>query len=88
METLTQMLERLAMTFTVKDIMVPRGELICASDKSSALKRLDEHPEFDVIPVIRKGKISAYLQRQSRQQQRILLDDVISDATSILDLVD
>jgi hypothetical protein len=28
METLTQTLERLAMTFTVKDIMVPKEKLV------------------------------------------------------------
>jgi len=89
METLTQTLERLAMTFTVKDIMVPRKRLVCASTNAGAKSKLKEHPDFDSIPIMRKnGAICAYFHRHFNQRRSILLEDIISDATSILDLVD
>jgi hypothetical protein len=81
-------LDRLALTFAARDIMVRRKDLVCAPDEASARRLLEEKPDFDVIPIEHKGALSAYLERGSERQKPILLRDVISDATSILELVD
>jgi hypothetical protein len=88
MEDLEHTLQRLAATFTVKDIMVPEERLTCGSSESSALRKLKEYAEFDVIPIRRKGNIRKYVDRDSGKLNRIELEDVISDGTSIFDLVD
>ena len=88
METLTQILERLARTFTVRDIMVTKEKLVCASTDGEAKRKLEEHEDFDSIPIVVKGEISAYFHRNTNQRHPIQLEDIISDATSILDLVD
>lgn len=81
-------LERLAMTFTVRDIMVPKEKLKCAGDEVSAQKLLEETPDFDVIPIERHGNLTAYLDRGCDHLAPIHLQDIVSDATSILELVD
>jgi hypothetical protein len=88
MPKLENTLERLALTFTARDIMVPKEKLLCAPDGTSALRVLDENPDFDVIPIKQKGMISAYIRRNCESITRIQLPEIISDATSILDLVD
>lgn len=87
METLTQTLERLAMTFTAKDIMVPKEELVCAPDEDSARRLLERYPDFDRIPIVENGRIKAYFDRRSGLLRPIVLEDLVSDATSILDLL-
>ncbi len=87
-ETLIDTLERLALTFTVRDIMVTKEELVSSQDEDEAQKLLDKYPDYDIIPIKKKGELVAYLERGSKQSKYILLHDVISDGTSILDLVD
>ena len=85
---LEQTLQRLALTFTARDIMVPMEDLTCARDQAFALRLLEENPDFDVIPVERKGELYAYLERGSESLKCIRLRDIVSDGTAILDLVD
>ncbi len=81
-------IQRLAQTFTVKDIMIPKYALISATNEETALKKLEEYPDFDVIPIVRYKKIVAYLQRGTNEIKPISWQDIISDSTNIFDLVD
>jgi len=81
-------LERLARTFVVSDIMVPTDQLLCANDLDSARHELKQHPEFDIIPIRHGERIVAFLERGSDATKPLQLSDVISEGTSILDLVD
>jgi hypothetical protein len=88
MPTLKETLKRLATTFTVRDVMIPRVGLICSDDEKHAAKVSDDNPDFNVIPIPQEGQLTGYFERDSRNIKRIELDDLISDGTSLLDLVE
>jgi hypothetical protein len=50
MPLLEETLNRLAITFTVRDIMTPSARLVCAADGAQAVRASDDNPDFDVIP--------------------------------------
>jgi hypothetical protein len=81
-------LDRLAQAFTVRDIMVPRIRLICAPDEPSARTRLVENTDHDVIAIEQDGNVVSYLERGGGRQRPIRVEDMVSDSTSILDLVE
>jgi hypothetical protein len=87
MPRLEETLKRLAITFTVRDIMIPVSDLVCASDESQAVAVSAEHPDFSVIPIPHHGKLTSYFERDLRSTKKITLNDLISDGTSLLDLV-
>ena len=88
MPTIEETLKRLAVTFTVRDIMIPATALTCARDEVEAKKVSKQNPDFSVIPLQRESKLTGYFLRDSRAAREITLTDLISDGTSILDLVE
>ncbi len=68
--------------------MVPKEALVCAQDASEAGRLLAENPGFDVIPILKDGRLNAFLERTERQPTGIWLRHVISDGTNILNLVE
>ena len=88
MPTLRETLKRLATTFTVKDIMVPGAELKIAADEMEAIGVSHDNPDFNVIPIRQNGKLTGYFERDFRNTKKIELNDLISDGTSLLDLVE
>jgi len=81
-------LERLALTFSVRDFMIAKDDLVCASSDDIARIELEKHPAFDVIPLIDKnGEISAYFERERNKRRSFRQGDIVSDSTSILSLV-
>jgi hypothetical protein len=85
MSTLTDTLTRLAREFAVRDIMIPECDLVCSSDASEAAKLLDKYPDFDMIPIRTRGVLTAFLERGGSKPRAIRVNDLVSDATSILD---
>jgi len=81
-------LKRLAIAFTVKDIMTPRAELACAVNDMQVGSISDNYPDYDVIPIQEGGKLTGYFERKSRRTKRITEAELIADGTSLLDLVD
>jgi hypothetical protein len=81
-------LKRLAIAFTVKDIMTPRAELVCAVGDIQARRVSDSHPDYDVIPIQQGGTLTGYFERKSRRTKSITPTDLIADGTSLLDLVE
>jgi hypothetical protein len=88
MPTIEDTLKRLAITFTAKDIMIPEEGLTCAGDRIEAARVSKENPDFSVIPLRRNAKLSGYFLRDSQTTREIVLSDLISDGTSLLDLVE
>jgi hypothetical protein len=88
MPTLDETLERLATTFTVRDIMIPSSRLVCADNEEQAAVVSDANPDFNVIPIRQDGNIAAYFERNSRITTNITPSDLISDGTKLLDLVE
>jgi hypothetical protein len=48
MPRLDETLKRLAITFTVRDIMIPISDLVCAPDESQAVAVSSEYPDFQL----------------------------------------
>ncbi len=88
MAHLIETLERLAVAFTVSDIMIPESALKCADAKASAEVFLQENPLFDVVPIRENGLLKEYLERGSDRLKPISLQDIVSNATSIFGIVD
>ena len=88
MPTIEDTLKRLAVTFAVRDIMIPRERLVCAIDESDAAKVSADHPDFNVIPIPCEGKLTSYFERDTRRTTTIAVNDLISGGTSLLDLVE
>jgi hypothetical protein len=88
MPTLEETLERLAITFTVRDIMTPHADLVCAPDDTQAILVSADNPDFDVIPIKQNGKLTGYFERSFRSTKKITPNDLVSDGTSLLDLVE
>ena len=88
MPTLEATLNRLAVTFTARDIMTGNLDLVCGANEKDAASKLEANPDFDVIPIQRDGRLTGYFLRESRTMKRITASDLISDGTSLLDIVD
>src|SRR5215207_6239684 len=83
-----QTLAYLAQSFMVQSIMVPKERLVCGRDRESAQLLLEQHPDLDVIPIERQGKLTAYLMRGSKKPKDIRIQDMIGAGASILELVE
>lgn len=88
MQTLEDTLSRLAVAFTVRDIMTPNAALVCATSEMGAGDVSDNHSDYDVIPIKKKATIVGYFERKSRKTNAITISNLISDGTSLADLVD
>jgi hypothetical protein len=65
-------LKRLATTFTVRDIMIPRNALICGHDEADAIIVSREHPDYDVIPIMTGGELTNLLPKLTETEQDLL----------------
>jgi hypothetical protein len=88
MPGLDETLKRLATAFTVRDIMIPSSRLVCADDEEQAAVVSNANPDFNVIPIRREGKITAYFERTSRTTGDFAPSDLIADGTKLLDLIE
>ena len=79
-------LDRLANTFTVRDLMIELSDLVRANSESEALELLERYPDFDVIPIPKTGTIKAYVSRENSKKYFISSGDLMSDGTSLLEL--
>src|SRR5271156_2058916 len=88
MPTLEETLKRLATTFTVRDIMIPVSALVWAANESDAAAVSADNPDFNVIPIRHGTQFTGYFERDVGRAKKITLGDLISDGTSLLDLVE
>lgn len=88
MRQLDYILTQLAQSFTARDLMVPRDKLECGTDQKTAQQKLLVLPQYDVVPIKQKDRLTAFLERDKSKAEFIFPQHVISDATSIFDLVD
>jgi hypothetical protein len=85
-QTIDHVLQQLAATFTVREIMVETDKLVRASTPSEAQHLLAQHPEFDVIPLPATGQVTEYLCRNDEKPREVTSSHLISDGTSLLDI--
>ncbi|HET8626273.1 MAG TPA: hypothetical protein VFL91_02580 [Thermomicrobiales bacterium] len=88
MPDLDQTLKRLAVTFNARDIMTPAETLTCALDEVDARGKLGDHPNFDRIPIWNGNELTGYLERGTDGVKLITTSDLVSDGTSVIELVD
>jgi hypothetical protein len=81
-------LNRLAAAFTVRDIMVSTGELVCATVAADAPLVSKTYSDFSIIPIKTGSKLSAYFNRDTTLVTPIEIHDLISDGTTLLDLIE
>src|ERR1700738_2740624 len=87
MRSLEYTLETLSKMFTARDIMTEIGDLVCAHGEAEARKILNDHSEFDVIPIY-KATLTSFLERGSKRARPITIKDLVSETISMLDIVD
>lgn len=88
MSKIEKTLQRLGQTFTAQDIMVAVNSLTTANSEKGARKKLQAKRNLDMIPIVQGGSLSSYLERGSYWSARIRREDVISENTEILAVVD
>ena len=84
--TIQKIVRQLALAFTVKDIMIPASDLVRAKAVDDVEAVLKRYPDFDIIPLPFKGKISGYYRRDTKRFFPVKATDLISDGTSLLEL--
>jgi hypothetical protein len=88
MAAVANTLTRLAREFVVRDIMVPAADLVCSVDVPGALELLERYPDFDMIPIRRTNALTSVVERGASTPRPIRVENLVSDATSIVDVVD
>lgn len=89
MVEIQETIERLSRGFVAADIMKPNDELICGTSVDHAKRLLEEHEQYDIIPICEGNRIASFLNRGSPQKQEsIQIQHTISSETPILDLLD
>jgi hypothetical protein len=86
--SVTDALRRLTTTFTVKEIMTPESGLKTGEDAESAAAVSASHPDFSIIPINKDGALCAYFERDSHVTRPINVDDLISDGTTLIELIE
>ena len=86
--SVTEALRRLTTTFTVKEIMTPTPRLKTGGDAESAAAVSASHPDFTIIPIRKDGALCAYFDRDSHETKPISVDDLISDGTTLIELIE
>ncbi len=81
-------LRQLATTFTVRDIMTPREDLVTGDTLDAAINRSAENPDFSIIPIVSNGEIGAYVKRKTHERFEITRADLVSDGTGVLEAAD
>jgi len=88
MPRLEQTLQRLGLSFTVRDIMVPKERLVCASGEVDAPRISEQNRDYNIIPIQDNGVLIAFYERDAKSSRSITVQDLVGSDTTIMDLVD
>ena len=88
MPDVQETLRRLAQRFAARDVMTPQERLETGADAEEAARKLENYPDYDVIPIRQGDRLVAFLERASPKPKVIQIQHVLGAETSILDLVD
>jgi hypothetical protein len=88
MPRLEQTLQRLGLSFTVRDIMVPKGRLVCAPAEADAPGISELNLDYNVIPIQDNGALKAFYERDTKASRPITVQDLVGSDTSFMDLVE
>jgi hypothetical protein len=92
MTDLQETLHLVAGAFVARDIMVSLERLCRADDEATATQKLEQNPQFDIIPMPEKGRLVAFLEREANNAPSkvitIGIQHVVSAETTVPDLLD
>jgi hypothetical protein len=88
MSEIDQTLQRLGVSFTVRDIMVPKERLVCVTVEADAPQTSERNPDYNVIPIEDNGALKSLYERDSQKPRPIAIQDLVGSDTSIMDLVE
>jgi hypothetical protein len=83
-----QTLQRLGLSFTVRDIMIPKEHLVSASANAEAPAISKQYPDYNIIPILDEGALVAFYERDKKASRPITVQDLVGSDTSIMDLVE
>lgn len=81
-------LRQLGASFTVRDIMVPCEDFVLIDSESKAQCFFDKYEDFDYTASRTRGQITTYYKRGEPEGFDLGQEDLLSDGTSLLDLLD
>jgi hypothetical protein len=81
-------LAQLGTAFAVRDIMVRYEDLQLVDDESEAIRFFDEQEDYDYTASPKTGRITTYYKRDEIKGQPLRQEDLLSDGTGLLDLLD
>ena len=83
-----QTLQRLGLSFTVRDIMISKEHLVSAPAKAEAPAVSERYPDYNIIPILDGGILAEFYERDKKASRPITVQDLVGSDTSILGLVD
>jgi hypothetical protein len=81
-------LAQLGAAFAVRDIMVRYEDLQLVDDESEAIRFFEEQEDYDYTASPKTGRITTYYKRDEIKGQPLRQEDLLSDGTGLLDLLD
>ena len=81
-------LAQLGAAFAVRDIMVRYEDLQLVDDESEARRFFEEQEDYDYTASPKTGRITTYYKRDELKGQQLRQEDLLSDGTGLLDLLD
>lgn len=81
----SQILQQISQAFTVAHIMVDVNQL----DRRNKYNEIgDLFSKYDIVPYPKQGEIEGYFQKGSRKYKSLHTQELLSDSTNLLDLLD
>ncbi len=81
-------LRQLGSSFTVRDIMVSREDFVMVYREGEVARFFDSYQDFDYTASLTRGQIATYYKRGEPRGFELGQEDLLSDGTSLLDLLD
>jgi len=81
-------LAQLGAAFTVRDIMTRYEDLRLVDGEPEARRFFDEQEDYDYTASPKTGRITTYYKRDEPKGHSLRQEDLLSDGTSLLDLLD
>jgi hypothetical protein len=81
-------LTQLGAAFAVRDIMISHEDLQLVDDKVEVGRFFEKYENYDYTASPRTGRITTYYRRGDPQEYPLRQEDLLSDGTGLLDLLD
>ncbi len=87
-EKIGDVLRQLGTSFTVRDIMISCEDFVTVDSEGEVGRFFDLYQDYDYTASLTRGQITAYYKRGEPEGFDLGQEDLLSDGTSLLDLLD